>query len=451
MLRRVTTETAHQRRPPVATVDGGRRAEASDEWRRPGPTPEQRRLDLYAGLAATAIALLSLTLARSTGAFALGPPPSGVEQLIWTVAVPLPLIWRRRFPAISTLAVSAAFIGSQARAVPEWQLSSWALFIAIYTLGAWGQDRRLSRRLRIGVIAAMFVWLGISYAISYGSLTAYAFDDAVGPVPPVIAAIVTGVLVNVLYFGFAYAFGETAWVAARRQHELAEQAERLRRSQAEVREHAVVGERVRIARELHDVVAHHVSVMGVQAAACRRVFDKDPAKARTALASIEETARQAVDELRRMLGVLRARDSDPEGTRQPAGVDRIAAVVDRAGEAGLRATLGVYGDPVPLPESVSQAAYRVVQEAVTNTLKHASGASLLDVRVRYLAHEMEVEVSDDGRATRPANTDGLGLVGMRERVTAHGGELEVGPRTGEGWRVRARFPLPAGSPTGGPA
>ncbi|MCZ7419755.1 sensor histidine kinase [Verrucosispora sp. WMMA2121] len=435
----MTTETAE-------TSDEWRRAETGDDWRRPGPTPEQRRLDLYAGLAATALALLSLTLARSTGAFLLGPPPSGVEQLFWTVAVPLPLIWRRRFPVAATLAVSAAFIGSQVRAVPEWQLSTWALFIAIYTLGAWGRDRRLSRRLRIGVIVAMFAWLGISYSISFGTLTAETFDDAIGPVPPVLAAIVTGVLVNALYFGFAYFFGETAWVAARRAHQVAEQAERLRRSQAEVREHAVVGERVRIARELHDVVAHHVSVMGVQAAACRRVFDKDPAKARAALTAIEETARQAVDELRRMLGVLRARDGDPDNARQPAGIDRIAALVDRAGEAGLRATLGVYGDPQPLPESVSQAAFRVVQEAVTNVLKHATGASLLDVRVRYLAKEMEVEVSDDGRGRRSANADGLGLIGMRERVATHGGELEVGPRTGGGWRVRVRLPLPAGSP-----
>ncbi|MFF0720112.1 MULTISPECIES: sensor histidine kinase [unclassified Micromonospora] len=423
--------------------------ESSDDWRRPGPTPEQRRLDLYAGLAATVIALFSLTLARSTGTFLLGPPPSWLEQILWTVAVPLPLIWRRRYPVVTTLAVSAAFIGAQVRAVPEWQLSQWALFAAIFTLGAWGPNHRMSRRLRIGIIAAMFAWLAIAYSISLDEITPDSFENALGPVPPVLAAIVTGLLINVLFFGFAYFFGETAWIAARRQHELAEQAERLRRSQAEARQHAVVGERVRIARELHDVVAHHVSVMGVQAAACRRVFDKDPAKARTALTSIEESARTAVDELRRMLGVLRARDNGPEGTGQPAGVDRIATVVDRAREAGLHATLGVYGDPTPLPESVSQAAYRVVQEAVTNVLKHASGATLLDVRVRYLAQEMEVEVTDDGRATRPANDDGLGLVGMRERVATHDGELEVGPRTGGGWRVRVRFPLPlaAGSTT----
>ncbi|MER7460114.1 sensor histidine kinase [Micromonospora sp. NPDC126480] len=414
------------------------------EWRRPGPTPEQQRFDVYAGLAATVLALFSLTLARSTGAFLLGPPPSGPEQVFWTIAVVLPLIWRRRFPATVTVVISAAFIAAQARSAPETQLSGWALFAALYTLGAWGRDRRLSRRLRIGVIATMFVWLGVYYATTIGSIPPDAFARAVGPVPPVLAAMVSGVLVNGLYFGFAYFFGEIAWLAASRQHDLRTQAEQLRRSQAEVREHAVIGERVRIARELHDVVAHHVSVMGVQAAAARRVFDKDPAKARTALSAIEETARTAVDELRRMLGVLRAGDADPggPGPAGPAGVDQIAALVDRAREAGLRATLGVYGDPAPLPESLSQAAYRVAQEAVTNVLKHATGATVLDVRIRYLAHDVEVDVTDDGRAAGPVNTGGMGLIGMRERVATHGGSLEVGPRTGGGWRVRARFPLP---------
>ncbi|WP_091095701.1 sensor histidine kinase [Micromonospora citrea] len=421
-----------------------------DDWRRPGPTPEQRRLDVYAGLATVALALVSLTLARSTGTFLLGPPPSVPEQVFWSVAVTLPMIWRRRFPAATTLVVSVAFVAAQARSAPETQLSQWALFAAIYSLGAWGPDRRLARRLRIGVIVTMFVWLGVAYALSLDDIPPDAFADAVGPVPPVLAAIVGGVLVNGLFFGFAYFFGETAWLAARRQHEVQERAEELRRSQAEVREHAVVGERVRIARELHDVVAHHVSVMGVQASAARRVLDKDPTKARTALGAIEETARTAVDELRRMLGVLRARDDEADRADQPgpAAIDRVTAVVDRAREAGLRATLGVYGDRVPLPESVSQSAYRVVQEAVTNTIKHAAGATALDVRVRYLAHEVEVDVTDDGRATRPANADGLGLVGMRERVATHGGSLEVGPRAGGGWRVRARFPLPvaAGRP-----
>ncbi|MFF4880481.1 sensor histidine kinase [Micromonospora sp. NPDC000668] len=414
-----------------------------DEWRRPAPTPEQRRIDLWIGLAVTLLALVSLTLARSTGAFLLGPPPSGPEQVLWTVAVTLPLIWRRRWPAATLLVVSVAFIAAQARSAPETQLSSWALFSALYTVGAWGRDRRLARQLRIGVIAAMFAWLGLYYAVSIGHIPPGAFSDAVGPVPPVLAAMVSGVLINGLYFGFAYFFGETSWVAARREHELRAQAEELRRSQAEARERAVLGERVRIARELHDVVAHHVSVMGVQASACRRVWDRDPGKARTALSAIEQSARTAVDELRRMLGVLRAPDGDTAPPPPSTGtVDRIDELVERARAAGLTATVGVYGEPVPLPASVSQTAYRVVQEAVTNTLKHA-GAGLLDVRIRYLAREVELDVSDDGRTGTPPHADGLGLIGMRERVAAQDGVLEAGPRPGGGWRVRARLPLPA--------
>ncbi|MFC4017858.1 sensor histidine kinase [Micromonospora sp. GCM10011542] len=413
-------------------------------WRRPDPTPEQRRIDVWTGLAVTALALVSLTLARSTGAFLLGPPPSGPEQLLWTVAVTLPLVWRRRWPAATLLVVSVAFIAAQARSAPETQLSSGALFCALYTVGAWGPDRRSARRLRLGVITTMFTWMGIYYAWTIDHTPADAFAAAVGPVPPVLATLISGVLVNGLFFGFAYFFGETAWVAARREHELRAQAAELRRSQAEARQRAVVGERVRIARELHDVVAHHVSVMGVQAAACRRVWDRDPVKARTALAAIEQTARSAIDELRRMLGVLRTSGGDDAEAAPPApgAVEHIDELVERARAAGIRATLGVYGDPAPLPGSLSQTAYRVVQEAVTNTLKHA-GADLLDVRIRYLAREVELDVSDDGRGAGPPNADGLGLIGMRERVAAHDGVLQAGPRPDGGWRVRARLPLPA--------
>ncbi|SCL53613.1 Signal transduction histidine kinase [Micromonospora yangpuensis] len=412
------------------------------QWRRPGPTPRQRRIDLWIGLAVAALALFSLTLARSAGMFILGPGPSAPEQVFWALAATLPLIWRRRWPAVTTLVISIAYIAGQGRAAPESQITSGALFAAIYTLGAWGQDRRLARRLRIGVIGTMFAWLGLYYAlVGFRELGPDAFSLAVGPVPPVLAVMVNGVLLNGLFFGFAYLFGETAWVAARRDHELRAQADQLRRSQAEAHERAVVGERVRIARELHDVVAHHVSVMGVQAAACRRVFDKDPEKARTALAAIEQTARTAVDELRRMLGLLRAVDTD-EDDRRPGGadIDRVPDLVGRARDAGLKASVGVYGDVVPLPGSMSQTGYRIVQEAITNTLKHA-GATLVDVRIRYLDHELEIDVTDDGRGGPASGERGLGLIGMRERVAAHDGVLEVGPRTGGGWRVRARLPL----------
>ncbi|WP_173073813.1 sensor histidine kinase [Phytohabitans rumicis] len=411
-------------------------------WQRPGPTAEQRRNDVVVGVAVAAVAQLNLVLSTSAGVFFGDDPPSRPEQILWTLAITLPLAVRRRWPAAVAIVISAAFIAAQVRHSPEQQVTNGALCSAIYTVGAWGRDRAQARWARIGIIAAMFAWLAIGIAQTAADLPADAFPDAAGPLEPLLAAIVNGVLLNALFFGFAVFVGETAWISARRQHLLEVQAEELRRLAAEAGERAVMGERVRIARELHDVVAHHVSVMGVQAAATRRVMDKDPAKARTALAAVEQSARTAVDELRRMLNLLRATGGAPDERPSGSGVDHLDELVANARDAGLTATLGVYGEALPLPESLSQAAYRIVQEAVTNTLKHAN-ASAIEVRVRYHAAELEIDVTDDGRGAPPgaAAGVGLGLIGMRERVAAHDGTLTAGSRSGGGYRVRARFPL----------
>ncbi|BCJ76635.1 two-component sensor histidine kinase [Catellatospora sp. IY07-71] len=418
-----------------------------DGWARPGPTVEQRRADVFVAVAVTALALFNLTLANSAG-IDFGPPPSLPEQVCWTVAVTAPLALRRRLPLTIALVVAVAFIGAQVRAQPEQQLAAGALFCVLYTAGAWGRDHRRSRQVRLGIITAMISWLLFSVLTSLDDIPADAFEGARGPMPPLLAAIVSAVLLNTLALGFAYFFGETAWVAARRQHQLEVQAEQLRRSRDEAGERAVMGERLRIARELHDVVAHHVSVMGVQAAASRRVMDKDPARARTALEAIEQSARAAVDELRRMLALLRHGGRTDEAPAT-VGVDRVESLLAGAREAGLTVRYGVFGVPVPLPDSLSQAVYRIVQESVTNTLKHA-GAATLDVRLRYLAHELEVESTDDGRGGPVRGDGGLGLIGMRERVAAHDGTLEAGPRPQGGFRVRARFPL-AGAASGAPS
>jgi signal transduction histidine kinase len=256
--------------------------------------------------------------------------------------------------------------------------------------------------------------------------------------PPLLAGILNQVLINVLVFAFAYLFGETAWLAARRQHDLQLQADEVQRARASAEERAVLGERVRIARELHDVVAHHVSVMGIQASAARRAMDRNPQAASAALVAVEQGARTAVDELHRMLGALRA-PGEPVPPA-PAGIEHVQDLTDRVRDAGLTAEYAVYGDPVPLPTSISQTAYRIVQEAVTNALKHAA-ASTVDVRIRYLARELEVDVADDGRGAIAVGGSGLGLVGMRERVALHGGSVEAGPRAAGGFRVRARLPL----------
>nr|WP_310376787.1 sensor histidine kinase [Catenuloplanes atrovinosus] len=409
------------------------------EWRRPGPTADQRRNDMLSGIAATVGSTFSLVLSTSVGVFLFDDPASRPEQAFWAVATTLPLMWRRRFPEPVMLLVAVAYIASQARHAQEAQISQIALFAAIYTAGAWSGDRRRARLSRIVVIAAMFGWMTISMSINLPKLPPDAFSTAAGPLPPILSAILVQIFLNALYFGFAYYFGDVSWTAAHDRHLLVQRAEELRREQDKEAERAVLNERVRIARELHDVVAHHVAVMGVQAGAARRVLDKDAGKARTALAAVEQEARTAVDELRRMLGVLRA--TDAEGPVPPVhGIDDLPALLESSRQAGLTIDHGVYGDPVDVPESVSVAVYRIVQEALTNTLKHA-GPVGVDVRIRYLSREVEIDVTDQGRPAAPPNGRGMGLIGMRERVAAHEGVLEAGPREGGGFRVRARFPL----------
>ncbi|GAA1606632.1 sensor histidine kinase [Actinoplanes couchii] len=405
-----------------------------DEWRRPGPTARQRRIDVWTGLAVAAVAVINLFLSRGGGIFDFVPAVALWEQVVWVLAITLPLTVRRRYPEAVAITVALALLVSRQRGIQELQITTGVLFAAIYTLGAWGRNRAVSRNLRLGLVGFALVWITLAVLVFGGPL----------PEPAVAASLTMNVLVvNAGFFAFCHLMGDAVWNGVRRRHELEEQAAELRAAQALAAERAVLGERVRIARELHDVVAHHVSVMGIQASAARRALDKDPVRARTALSAVEEGARTAVDELRRMLGALRSGEAEP-ATVEKVGVDRLPEITDRAREAGLTVEFAVYGEPVPLPESLSQAVYRIVQEAVTNTLKHAH-ARTLDVRVRYLNGELELDVTDDGRGGSAA-AGGMGLVGMRERVSVHDGTLTHGPHPDGGYRVRARFPYQTGVP-----
>ncbi|WP_127497184.1 sensor histidine kinase [Actinoplanes solisilvae] len=416
-----------------------------DDWQRPGPTPRQRRIDLITGLVVVAAALFYVMLSRSVGLFVWGVERSAAEHLAFAFAITVPLIWRRSHPELVLIVIAVVFIAGQIRETQEVQFSSGAIFAAIYTAGAWGPDRVRARWLRVVIIGIMFGWLAIAWLIAVDTIPPDAFADGTGELPPLLSALISQVLMNVVIFGFSYFFGETAWLSARREAVLVEQAEQLRQARAASEERAVVTERLRIARELHDVVAHHVSVMGIQAAAARRAMDRDGGTARDSLTSVEESARTAVDELQRMLGALRTAD-EPAAAPNP-GIERLDELLDRVHEAGLTSEFAVFGTAVPLPASTSQTAYRVVQEAVTNALKHA-GASTVDVRLRYLNHELEIDVADDGHgaSTSRAADDGMGLVGMRERVALLGGTIETGNRSAGGFRVRARLPLGSAAP-----
>ncbi|KAB8195215.1 sensor histidine kinase [Nonomuraea phyllanthi] len=225
--------------------------------------------------------------------------------------------------------------------------------------------------------------------------------------------------------------------------ELKDRAARLERARAADTRAARAEERSRIARELHDVVAHHVSVMTVQAAAARRVLGSDPDLAREALSAIEHTGRMAMTEMRNIVGVLRT-DARAELGPQP-GLRDLPALVEQMREAGLPARLVVEGVPLQLPPGVDLAAYRLAQEGLTNSLRHAGAGAEAVVTVRHSPDELDVRVADDGQGTAGRSSrPGHGLVGIRERVALYGGILSIGPLPGGGFEVRARFPLKDG-------
>jgi signal transduction histidine kinase len=259
----------------------------------------------------------------------------------------------------------------------------------------------------------------------------------------------TKVIPELAVFAIAWVIGDNLRTRRAYLAELEARAARLEREREEKAERAVIEERTRIARELHDVIAHNVSVMVVQASAGEEVFDEDPARAREFLASVSSTGRAALAELRRLLGVIRAeddRDVEASYTPQP-GIEYLDELVRQVRETGLPVELSVIGEPRPLPEGVGLCAYRIVQEALTNTLKHADASGAM-VNVRYVADALELQVVDDGRGSSAVNgeTGGHGLIGMRERVALFGGELTASPRGSHGYEVRARLPLEERAP-----
>jgi signal transduction histidine kinase len=226
---------------------------------------------------------------------------------------------------------------------------------------------------------------------------------------------------------------------------------RRRRDEHEKARRAVEDERLRIARELHDVVAHHVSLMGIQAAAARRVMTSRPDEAAAALLAIEASSREATAEMQRLLGMLRS--EGPDDLDGQLGLDHVDVLVDRARSAGMTAELAVDGErPSDLAGILDRSAFRIVQEALTNAVKHAPGAHVA-IAVRYRPGVVELDIANGaGRPDRQGGGDtagGHGLIGMRERAALFGGDLRAGPSADGGWRVHATLPTTMASPTSG--
>lgn len=411
-------------------------------WSRPAATTTELRSDLVLAIVLGIGTVLSLTLYSIAG-FYPEPAPMWLSVL-WAIGITAPLAVRRRFPAIVSVIIAAMFIIGGIVLVPELLFSNIALFLAIYTVGAWMSDRRRAMIVRALIIVAMFVWLLASMFMNATDPDALPGLSRVGLFSPLVAFNLIQILTNVLYFGAAYFFGERVYQSARERAALEQRTAELEEERARTARQAVALERVRIARELHDVVAHHVSVMGVQAGAARTVLDANPAAARDALTNVELGARSAIEELHKMLGTLRAhgepsRDSSPS----TVGVSQLGPLADESTASGLPTRFERVGEPVAIPAVVSFNLYRIAQEALTNARKYGGTTATAELRLRYLGDAVELEVTNTGTVPAVARRGGLGVIGMRERVASSGGVLEVGPRARGGYLVRASIPIGA--------
>lgn len=417
------------------------------DWRRQAASAEQLRIDVIGAVGFALLGVLSIVLTRAIGWYgedAAAPPVSVALILIITLA----LAWRRRYPSAVAITVAIAFIVSGELIVEEEIIRNIALFCAIYTVGAWEPDRRRALWVRIGTITVMGIWLLVSM-FRIATLDLGTDGPGVGALTPNVGFMLQNLLINVLYFAGAYWFGEQAWQSARQRAMLQRRTEQLAVEQARLAQQAVTIERLRIARELHDAVAHHVSLMGVQAAAARTILPRDTEGAQQQLAVLEDSARSAVSELYALLGTLRVDETPPEDRAEPAaatlGLSDIPRLAAEADAAGLEVSTTQVGDAVTVSPLVGLNLYRIAQEALTNVVKHAGSGTRTVVTVRYLPDAVELEIADDGRKRPSPSGDGngLGLPGMRERVASLNGTLTVGPRSSGGFIVRARVPVTA--------
>ena len=415
-------------------------------WTRPAPTAREQRYDVLLGLGMAVAGLFGTELARGGSPTHVDLGIGGVEPYVLSAAAALPLCFRRRWPVPVLLAVAVLFVVNGERAAFAFAgnlVTQSTMFMAIYAAVAWARDRRLMKAAITVVFVGMFGWLALNF------VTALRNNAIDGPnhalFSPYVSNVIITVALNVLYFFGAYFWGRTAWATARQRFELEQQATELAAQQEANSRRAVIDERLRISRELHDVVAHHISSIGIQAGGARRVMDTDPDAAKNALNVIEESSRSAVNEMRQLLGMLRSADPDLDvGTPDPkepqAGADRLPALIAEANSLGLEVGFHQIGSPAELPTTVSVSVYRIAQEALANVRKHSTARSA-HVTLRYLDDAVELEVLDDGRPKHAPVGSRLGHVGIRERVGLLGGESEIGPRPVGGFRVRVRIPL----------
>lgn len=352
--------------------------------------------------------------------------PLGVFLGITVAAgLAVPVIFRRANP-IAAYVTAVVFGGIQVLLGLRPTATDVAILILLYTLAAY-----CSRRVS--------VW-GLAVCLA-GSAVGIARWTTTGG-RPVVDWLTVGTMLFAGPALLAWVLGDSMRYRRAYYASLEDRAARLERERDAQARVAAVAERARIARELHDVIAHNVSVMVVQADGASYALGSDPARAKEALAAISATGRQALAEMRRLLGVLRREDERTGSALTPQpGIGELGELLDQARIAGLPVSFSVEGVPRPLPGGAALTAYRIVQESLTNTRKHAGPVASASVVLRYSTNALVLAISDDGRGGAAPDGAGHGLTGMRERVAVYGGSVVAGPRPGGGFEVVATLPL----------
>jgi len=348
------------------------------------------------------------------------------------VALLVPLIWRRTYPELVFFAVSGIAVLQWMADVPL-QAGNVGLLVALYAVSVYGE-------VRYSRIALVIGGLGVLMAVA----RYYDSSDWRNQITMMVAF-------GALVFG-VWALGERRRTRGLYVAQLEERAAQLERDRDREATLAVTNERTRIAREIHDVVAHGLSIMIVQADGGLYAADASPEQAKKALATIGDTGRASLTEMRKMLGLLKADtqpDLDPNQPRPQPGISSLPELIENVRQAGLTVDYQVSGTPRDLPALLGLTAYRIVQEGLTNTLKHAGPGARTSVQLDYGREMLTVVVTDDGRGggVAPSADPGHGLVGMRQRASISGGTVNAGPKAGGGYEVIAR--LPYNLPTGG--
>lgn len=383
------------------------------------------RLPTIAVDASIAIGVFGLALLSRVdigeGAAVFSREPDGVN-LILIAAQTLPLVLRRRYPVAVMVAVLAAFATDRILDYPH-TLATSGIILAIHAVGS---ELPSGRSGRVGST----VVIGTTLFTITGALTL----ESVGP-----AAVAT----TFLFTALPLILGREVFQRRRRLEALEERAERAEREREERAARAVAEERARIARELHDVVAHQMTVMTVQAEGARRIAGDADSRVVDALGIISEAGHQGLSEMRRMVGLLRTRPDVPDFAPQP-GIERLDALIDQMRDAGLDVTFDQEGESVHLAPGVDVNLYRIVQESLTNALRHGGPGVRARVHLRFGPDGVDLDIEDDGRGSASLiNGDGggHGLVGMRERVALLDGTFEAGPRAGGGFSVHVDIPV----------